>query len=190
MPALTYVFTVSYAHVGVEFDPQDTALFSRIPLDEGYRRIGANPEKWRDFCDFIEKSLDFPEALRANHFYPETLEFIDHITKKKVVAGIVTSNIITHVKDVLEVMNIPFDTFQIYVGNKECNRYKPLPDPVLVALEKLGNPDKSEVVYVGDALNDAKCANAAGVDAILIDRIDEFPDSKDYVKIKNLLELF
>ena len=190
MPALEYVFTVSYEHVGVKFNPQETVEFSRIPLDEGYRRAGANPAKWHDFCVFIEKSLDFPQALKANHLYPETLEIIDYLRKNKIVAGIVTSNKISHVKDVLDTMNLPKDTFQVYVGNKEYKRFKPYPDPVLVALEKLGNPDKKEVVYIGDGLNDMLSAKAAGVDAILIDRIDEFSDSKDYIKIKNLKEIF
>lgn len=190
MPALEYVFTVSYEHVGVKFNPQETVEFSRIPLDEGYARAGGNPAKWHDFCVFIEKSLDFPQALKANHLYPETLEFIEHLKQNKIVAGIVTSNKISHVKDVLDAMNLPKEIFSVYVGNKEYKRFKPYPDPVLVALEKLGNPDKKDVVYVGDGLNDMLSANRAGVDGILIDRENEFPDSDKYIKIKNLKELF
>ena len=68
---------------------------------------------------------------------------------------------------------------------------KPSPKPLMYALDKTGylnNRDK--VVYVGDALNDTLSANAAKVDAVLIDRVDAFEESDKYIKIKNLFDLF
>ena len=50
------------------------------------------------------------------------------------------------------------------------------------------SPD--EVVYVGDGMNDAISANNAGVDAVLIDRNNEFTESDKYKIIRNLKELF
>ena len=45
---------------------------------------------------------------------------------------------------------------------------KPLPDPLLVALERLGC-DAGDAVFVGNGLNDARAASAAGVRAICLD---------------------
>lgn len=191
MAALEFVFSVSYEHVGTKFDPKDTVEFSRIPLDVGYKRLNANPEKWWDFAKYIEKSLDFKEALERNHPYPETYEFIDYLRKNKIRAGIVTSNKIKHVKEVLEVMHIPEDTFEVYVGNKEYKFFKPHADPVLQALKRAKYDGPLEkVVYVGDGYNDALCANNAGVDAIIVDRINAFEKSDKYTIITNLMELF
>lgn len=191
MEALAYVFGVSYAHIGLKFDPKDTVEFSRISLKEGYERMGGKEEDIPEFADFIEKSLDFPKALEANEPYEESLEFMKYLKDNKIHCGIVTSNKSKHVKEVLQVFNIPLDTFDIYIGNKEYTHFKPHPDPIIQALKATGNAYKLEdVVYIGDGINDTICANEAGVQAVLIDRPGLFPDSDKYLRIRNLKELF
>ena len=191
MEALEYIFSVAYEHVGMKFDPKDTVEYARIRIDEGYYRMNGKPEKFMDFADYLHEAIDFPEALKRNEPYPDTYDFIDYVRKNHIKVGIVTSNKASHVKDVLNVMNIPIDTFIVYVGNKDYKNFKPHPDPIFKALELSGyTGDKSKVAYVGDALNDAISANAAGVDAIIIDRIDEYPDSSNYVRIHSLMDLF
>ena len=77
------------------------------------------------------------------------------------------------------------------VLDKQYKKFKPHPDPILKALEMIKyDGDLSKVAYIGDAMNDALCANAAGVDAILLDRIDEYDDSDKYLRIHSLMELF
>ena len=191
MPALEIVFRLSYEHIGTKFDSKDTVEFSRIPLDEGFHKLHADPNKWEDFCKYIELSLDFPEALKHNYPYPESMEFFKFLKENHVLAGIVTSNKDKHVKEVLEVMNIPVDTFAVIMGSKQYDNFKPHPEPILKALDELGYKGPlDKVVYVGDGINDTLCANNAGVDAVLIDRIDAFPESNKYIRIKNLMELF
>ena len=191
MPALEYVFSVSYEHIGVHFNKEDTVEFSRIPLDEGFNKLGAKKEKWDDFCKSIEASLDFPTSLERNYPYEESMAFFKYLKDHHIKAGIVTSNKEKHVKEVLHTMNIPLDTFVIYMGSKQYNNFKPHPEPILKTLEVLGYQGSlDKVVYVGDGINDTLCANNAGVDAVLIDRIDAFKDSDKYIRIKNLLELF
>ena len=191
MPALSYVFTYCYAQVGVKFDPKDTQDFARIPLSVGYKKIGAPQELFKEFCKHIDLSLDFPEAISQSSPYEETMEFVKYLKENQIHAGIVTSNNVKHVQDVLKVVNIPVDTFEIYIGNKEVERFKPDPDPINKALIAAGPSfTKQDVVYVGDGMNDAISANNAGIDAVIVDRHEEFPDSDKYIRIKNLLELF
>ena len=153
--------------------------------------MNANPADWMEFASYIEKSLDFKEALEANSPYEESLAFFDYLRNNHIHCGIVTSNKVSHVKDVLNSMNIPLETFDIYIGNKEYKRFKPHPDPIMKALEKCEQGfHPHEVVYVGDGLNDTLSANAAGVDAVLIDRESEYPLSENYVRITNLFDLF
>jgi len=191
MPALEFVFRASFEHVGLSFDPKDTVEFARVPLTVSYKKQNGTPEKWEEFVRYIDASLDFPEALHSNKPYEETMESVKYMRDNKVVAGIATSNNKNHVLDVLKYLGIPEDTFAIIIGNKECHKFKPHPDPILKALEAINyKGDLSRVAYVGDAMNDTIAANEAGVQAILIDRIDAFPESDQYIKIKNLMELF
>jgi pyrophosphatase PpaX len=55
--------------------------------------------------------------------------------------------------------------FEVVVGGDETARQKPAPDPLLLALERLG-AEPSEAVYVGDSPFDISAAKAAGLYAI------------------------
>ena len=48
---------------------------------------------------------------------------------------------------------------------------------------------KGLIDSIGDGLNDMISANNAGVDAILIDRINAFKEDDRYLKISNLWEI-
>ena len=57
--------------------------------------------------------------------------------------------------------------FETVVGGDETERHKPDPEPLLLALERLGaNPE--ETAYVGDAPFDVKAAKAAGVFSVAV----------------------
>ena len=191
LSSLEYVFTYSYGKIGINFKPEDTVLFSRVSLQQGYEIVHANPDDWPLFCDTIEASLDFPEALKRNEPYAESMEFFKYLEDHKILAGIVTSNKQKHVKDVLTVMGVDTRLFTVYMGSKQYENYKPHPEPILKALEAFGYKGPlDKVVYVGDGMNDMECAINAGVDAVLVDRINAFEESNKYIKIKNLMELF
>ncbi len=191
MPALDFVFSISYEKVGIKFDTKLTKEYACIPIDLGYIRLKGSMENFDKFYSFIEKSLDFQESLERNSPYEETYEVLQYLKENHIVSGIVTSNKISHVHDVMKAMNIPIDNFNVYIGNKECNNFKPHPEPIFNALKALGYEGPlDEVVYVGDGMNDTICANNAGVDAILVDRDEEFQDSDKYIRIHNLKELF
>ena len=103
--------------------------------------------------------------------------------------GIVTSNNIPHVRDVLKKFDMQKDFFSVLVGNREAPNPKPSPEPILKALEMINyQGDKKDVCYVGDSLNDCISAVNAGIVPILLDRDDEYKDAP-YKRIKSLSEL-
>ncbi len=55
--------------------------------------------------------------------------------------------------------------FDAIIGCDSCDRHKPDPQPVLVALEQLGY-EPQEAVFVGDSVHDMHSGNAAGVTTI------------------------
>jgi pyrophosphatase PpaX len=58
-------------------------------------------------------------------------------------------------------------SFDVVVAHEDTERHKPDPDPVLLAVEKLGGTPR-EAAYVGDSPFDIRAAKAAGVFAIAV----------------------
>ncbi len=54
------------------------------------------------------------------------------------------------------------DAFDVVVGSDEVSHPKPHPEPVLVALERLG-ARAAGAVFIGDSRHDLECGRAAGV---------------------------
>ena len=52
--------------------------------------------------------------------------------------------------------------FDVVVGSDEVTHPKPHPEPVLIALERLGRAP-AEAVFIGDSRHDLECGRAAGV---------------------------
>ena len=57
--------------------------------------------------------------------------------------------------------------FDVVVGGDETERHKPDPQPLQLALERLG-ADPDETAYVGDSPFDVRSAKAAGIHAIAV----------------------
>jgi pyrophosphatase PpaX len=67
--------------------------------------------------------------------------------------------------------------FDVVVAHEDTERHKPDPDPVLLAVEKLGGTP-SEAVYVGDSPFDIGAAKAAGVYAVAVGWGGIHPDER------------
>jgi pyrophosphatase PpaX len=57
--------------------------------------------------------------------------------------------------------------FDVTVGAEDTTRHKPNPDPLLLALERLG-ASADDAVYVGDSPFDIQAAKAAGVGSVAV----------------------
>ena len=72
----------------------------------------------------------------------------------------------------------------IVVGDDGIHKRKPDPEPIEIALKKLGITDKSKVLYVGDSEVDAATAENAGLDYILCTYgFRDMEDLKDFKPI-------
>lgn len=190
LKSLEEIFVRAFKAVGIEVKREDCLLYTRQPLEVTYESVHAPWDKAEIFASEITRLLNDSEISRMTETYPDTLPVLAELRQRGIQFGIVTSNGESHVEEVLDIIGLPKEWFSIIVGHDQVPDTKPNPKPVLYALEKLNwTKPKSSVVYVGDALNDMLCANAAGVDAILVDRLNEFEPSDKYVLIKDLTEL-
>lgn len=185
--SLVLVFQGAYKAVGVEVKEDYILRLMRIPLFQGYEELNAPVDKIDIFAEAIIKLLDDEEVLKLTHTYEEVKKVLLDLKSKGKKLGIVTSNNRKHVHEVLNFVGIDESIFSVVVGNNETNKHKPEPDPIYKALELL-KINKDGVCYVGDGLDDMRCATNAGVEPILLDRLNEY-ENESYCVIKNLTEL-
>ena len=184
------VFVNSFKEVGITIKDEDCLQLTRVRLSEGFHMHGGKDEDIQIYYDAIEKYLNTKETVEATKLYKDTIEFLNKSKNASFDLGIVTSNNTVHVKDILKFFNIDEGLFKTYVGNRESRIHKPKPDPIFVALEQYGGDiEKEEVIYVGDAMADMQCAEAAGVIPVYLDRNNERLSDK-YIRITGLLDIF
>ena len=189
LPSSKYVFRKAYENIGFDFDEDDVLGFTREPIPDSYARLGAPQEKFSSFMEDIEKYVNSQESVNLTGIYDDTYDTIIDLRMLEADLGIVTSNNVPHVRDVLKKFDMQKDFFAVLVGNREAPNPKPSPEPILKALEMIGyKGDKKDVCYVGDSLNDCLSAVNAGIVPILLDRDNEYVDAP-YQRIKSLKEL-
>jgi len=131
-----------------------------IPLATMFKRYA------RDAADVDALIAKYREYQLANHdrlvtCYDSVVEIVDGLRAAGHPLGIVTSK--TGWLAQRGIDNVGLGShFDIIVGCDSCERHKPDPEPVRMALERLGyHPD--EAVFVGDSVYDMQAGNAAGV---------------------------
>ena len=134
-----------------------------MPLDASFRRYVSND------ADVAALLAKYREYQMANHdklvkCYDEVVETVDFIRAAGHPVAIVTSKTTTMTRRGLDVSGLSphFDTI---IGCDVCERHKPDPQPVQIALERLGYPP-DQAVFVGDSVYDMMAGNAAGVTTI------------------------
>ncbi|MDR3295129.1 MAG: HAD-IA family hydrolase [Clostridiales Family XIII bacterium] len=156
-------------------------LLPEVPLEEAvaaYR--GYHADNFRD----------------AIKIYPGVKELLTRLKELGYALGIVTSRMSGTTKQGLEKYALD-ELFDVVVTCEDCTKHKPDPEPVRIALEKLGKKPE-EALMVGDTLGDIKSARAAGAGSVLVDwalSVSEEErtgaDAPDYIieKAEDLLEI-
>lgn len=110
------------------------------------------------------------EALRsmAAHSFllPGASELLAGLENRDRVLGVVTSKRRDVACAVLDRLSVLFH-FRTVVGSECAGRMKPHPEPVLLALDRLGL-SREQAVMVGDTKNDVEAARSAGVPVIAL----------------------
>ena len=189
LPSSKYVFRKAYEKIGIVLNEDDVLGFTREPIPDSYERLGGKKEEWRVFINAIEEYVNSQESINLTGIFDDTYDAIIDLRMCEADLGIVTSNNVPHVRDVLRKFDMQKDFFTVLVGNREAPNPKPSPEPILKALEMIGyKGNKKDVCYVGDSLNDCISAVNAGIVPILLDRDGEYKDVP-YQTIKSLKEL-
>ena len=131
-----------------------------IPLPTMFRRYA------RDEADLEVLIRTYREYQMANHdrlvrCYDSVAEALSELQRRGHQIGVVTSK-----SDALAMRGLAtsgiLGFMDVIVGCDSCARHKPDPEPVRLALERLGRAS-DEAVFVGDSVHDMEAGNAAGV---------------------------
>ncbi|MBR6472551.1 MAG: HAD family hydrolase [Firmicutes bacterium] len=105
-------------------------------------------------------------AYRNVKTIPGVFEAVEELRKRGYKQCIVTSRTTESTMRYLELFD-KTDAFDGMVTCDDTDKHKPDPAPILLALEKMGCTS-DEALMVGDGVFDIKCANNAGVRAVLV----------------------
>ena len=120
----------------------------------------------------VEESLKIYRSYQYDYFddlvtlFPGMKELLVKLRKTGYKTGLVTSRMRNTTYRGLEKFELT-DLFDAVVTCDDTNVHKPDPEPVFIALDKLGTkPEKT--VMLGDTMYDIMCANNAGVTSVLV----------------------
>lgn len=123
----------------------------------------------------------------AWEIFPETKNVLTDLKEKNYKLGIV-SNFDSRVYDVMNNLEIR-EYFDSFVISSEAGHAKPDPNIFHVALKDIGS-DPKECIHVGDNIyNDFHGARSLGIQALVLDRENDYESIGDQHKITNLEEI-
>ncbi|MDR2296480.1 MAG: HAD-IA family hydrolase [Clostridiales Family XIII bacterium] len=120
----------------------------------------------------VEESVEIYRSYHRNNFgprisvFPGVRELLAALKARGYALAIVTSRLPATTMEGLEKYGLT-DYFDLIVTCEDCTKFKPDPEPVRIALAKLGKKPE-EALMVGDTRNDILCARGAGVKSVLV----------------------
>ena len=143
----------------------------------------------------VEESIAIYRSYHYDNFgklisvFPGMKELIQELKDKNYKLGLVTSRLRKTTMQGLEAYGLlPY--FEVIVTADDTTKHKPDPEPLNIALEKLGAAPEHSVM-VGDTMFDILCARNAGVKSVLVswsmavtEEEKNGPDRPDYISEK------
>lgn len=131
-----------------------------IPLRVQFRCFTDDPEEIQAMVDtYLAHNLELHDQLIGR--YPGVLDQVRALHRRGCRLGVVSSKMHGGLERGLASGGYD-DLFEVVIGADDVKNPKPHPEPVLLALERLGVASEA-AVYVGDSVHDMASGRAAGV---------------------------
>lgn len=186
-PAILGPYIKGFKAIGRECDAELVHREMHFALRQMVTHFDMSEEEKQICADTIRKEIDNPEEWHKAKLFDDTLAFLKILKANGKHMGVVSGSREYHIRDVLSYLGV-LEYFDFIVGGDLSRPSKPNPDVMYIALDHWEGFNKSEVVYIGDSLQDPETASNAGIYGCLLDRNDEFQSYKG-LKIKTLLDL-
>ncbi|TFG34385.1 HAD family hydrolase [Candidatus Thorarchaeota archaeon] len=131
---------------------------------EYFLNNGISPDQWKLMEREVDEILSKHEGYAAEtaRLLDGTLDVVKKLRQNGYLTAILTNNGRSSVEKIIEQIPIA-EYFDVIQTRHESPQPKPFPDGLWKIASELG-VEKSEVVYIGDALIDATAAKRAGIE--------------------------
>ena len=131
-----------------------------LTLRDTFKRMAETPEAVEAMVKtYVAHNLDHHDAMVRP--YPGVVDVIRELVRRGARLGLVTSKLHDNARRGLRVAGIE-DAFEVVIGAEDVTRGKPDPEPVLLALDRLGAA-AAETLFAGDSPHDIESGRHAGV---------------------------
>ena len=174
MPELAYCSNQSLKEMGREPLPIETlSTFVGKGLERLIIRFLANdinattaePELLKEAKQVFSRHYHANNGL-FSELYPTVIETLEQLKANNFKLAVVTNKALEFTLPLLEKKGLN-QYFNVVIGGDSCEQKKPHPAPVFLALKKLDS-SADTTVFVGDSLNDALAAKAAGLPCLML----------------------
>ena len=120
----------------------------------------------------VEESIEVYRGYQRKNFsdlitlFPGMKELVIKVKACGYKTGLVTSRLKRTAMEGLEKFDLT-KYFDVIITPEDTDKHKPDPEPVNIALERLGSKPENTVM-LGDTIFDIQCSHNAGVDAVLV----------------------
>ena len=120
----------------------------------------------------VEESIEVYRGYQRKNFsdlitlFPGMKELVMKVKACGYKTGLVTSRLKRTAMEGLEKFDLT-KYFDVIITPEDTDKHKPDPEPVNIALERLGSKPENTVM-LGDTIFDIQCSHNAGVDAVLV----------------------
>jgi len=175
LESLYPVYRYGFAAVGMSVTNAECDHFIHISLSQSAAAKKMPEADYPVFRKAIGVGLNLEDSLSLIKVFPDALDTVRALRARGAKIGIVSGNNEDHMKIVLERFHA-LDLFDEITGNESFKNPKPSAEPCLAAIAKLGLKPSSDIIYIGDSLQDVESGHAAKIDALLIDRSNLYPN--------------
>lgn len=143
--------------LGIDYSYEQVLKFASYPGMKVMEELNIK-DKEKTYARWVQYVNDYEEGASVYLGIREVLETVHKYMRQAVVSAK------TKKQYEIDVVSKGLDQFmETAVLADDTTLHKPDPAPILLCLERL-NVEKEEVIYIGDALSDYLCCQAAGVD--------------------------
>jgi len=151
-----------------------------LPLEETFRRLTGreDPNQEREFVRlYVQRADEIVAGLTfLLPFVPETLRTLK---QAGLTLGIISNKFRRRIEVIMKRESL-LDCFDVIAGSEDVSHYKPDPESLLTAIQRL-NGTPASALYVGDSVTDAETAQRAGVPFVaVLSGVTPREDFKEY----------
>jgi phosphoglycolate phosphatase len=123
-------------------------------------------DKWEEAREFFYKNFNqfHLEELKT---MPDALPLLDFLAKQNIKLGVVSNKKTSILNKEIDFLNWS-DFFSVVIGAGDAEKDKPAPDPIFLALDRIGLKASEEIWFVGDTVVDWQAAKASGCQPIAL----------------------